>query len=225
MKLQEIKLKQDSDQWLAWRDEGIGASESAIIMGALPFKWNDVLELWKLKTKMIESDFEMNEAMAQGKALEPEARKKYTKASGIDMKPKCFNHYEYPFIKASLDGISKDNKRIVEIKCPGLQKFQTAKKGILVDYYYPQIQQQMACTNAEGAHYWVYREKEGGVLIDVPRNDEYIAELVRRAKIFWAGVEENEPVLPRDLGIRMDREVDPFIAGNMEVTLIGHFKN
>jgi putative phage-type endonuclease len=225
MQLKPIKLSQEGEQWLAWRDSGIGASESAIIMGALPFKWNDVLELWKKKTKMVEDDFEMNEAMAQGKALEPEAREKYIEVTGISVEAECYEHPEFPFIKASLDGINHENNMVVEIKCPGLGKFMIAKKGELVDYYYSQVQQQIACTDADFAHYWVYRQKEGGVLIKVPRNDVYIKELVRRSTIFWDGVEAKKPVLPRDLGIDMRKDVDPYVAGNMDVELIGHYKN
>ena len=221
----EIKLAQNNPEWLAWREDGIGASESAILMGALPFKWNDVLELWKLKTGMIESDFVMNEAMQKGKDTEPEARKKYIKATGIRVRDACFERVDLPFIKASLDGIDKIGKHIVEIKCPGLPKWQTAKKGVVVDYYYPQMQQQMAVCGAETCHYWVYREKEGGILINVPRNEEYIDELIRRATIFWEGVVNKVPVLPRHLGINMRKDVDPFQAGDMTIELLGIHKN
>jgi len=221
----EIKLSQVGDEWLTWREAGIGASESAVLMGALPFKWNDVLELWKLKTKMIESDFTMNEAMQLGKDLEPEARTKYTKATGIKVQAKCFERTDMPFLKASLDGITKNGKHIVEIKCPGLPKWQSAKKGIVVDYYYPQMQQQMAVSEAESCHYWVYRKTEGGILINVPRNQPYIDELERRAKIFWDCVENKKPALPAMLGIDMRKEVDPFQAGDMETEVLGIYKN
>lgn len=226
MQLREVKLKQDSEEWINWRDGGIGASESAIIMGALPFKWNDVLNLWKIKAGLAKSDFEMNDAMAQGKALEPQARKDYSKVTGIKVQPKCFEHPEFNFIRASLDGINKNHKLIVEIKCPGLSKFRQAKQGVVADYYYPQMQQQMACVNAEVCDYWVYREDEGAVLIRVPRNEEYIQELIRRAKIFWTGVETKTPVLPKHLGINMVGESDPFRSQGtiMETELIGFYK-
>ncbi len=221
----EVKLSQEGDEWLQWRDSGIGASESAIIMGALPFKWNDTLELFKLKRKLKESDFEMNDAMQAGKDLEPEARLKYIEATGNEVWAKCFERTDYPFIKASLDGITKDGTHIVEIKCPGLPKWQSAKKGVVVDYYYPQMQQQMAVCGAETCHYWVYRQKEGGILINVPRNEPYIAEMIRRSEIFWKGVESGIPALPKQLGIDMRKDADPFKAGDMEVTLIGCYKN
>lgn len=225
MKLKEIKHPQDSEAWHQWRAEGIGASESAILMGALPFAWNDVLELWKLKTKLKENDFVSNEAMAQGKALEPYARQQYSKVTGIKVQPKCYEHPEYPFLRASLDGINKNSKLIVEIKCPGLGKFKLAKQGVVVDYYYPQMQQQMACTDAEMCHYWVYREDAGGILIKVPRNEAYIQELVRRSEIFWKGVENKTAVLPRHLGINMRGESDPFTINNMESEFVGFYKN
>lgn len=221
----EIKYSQDSKEWHEWRSKGLGASDMNVIMGALPFKYNDVLILWKKKTKLIPEDFVMNEAMQAGKDLEPEARTKYSKASGIRVRPKCFEHIKYPFIRASLDGISKGNQHIVEIKCQGMFHFQKAKKGIMTEYYYPQIQSQMLSSGAQSAHFWTYRKKEGGVLMSVPRNDEYIEELIRRATIFWEGIVDNKPVLPIHLGINMFGESDPFQAGEMKVELIGHYKN
>lgn len=221
----EVKLSQVGDEWMAWRESGIGASESSVLMGSLPFDWNDVLKLWKLKTKMIESDFVMNDAIQLGKDTEPEARRKYIEATGIRVQAKCFERIDLPFLNASLDGITKNGKHIVEIKCSGLPTWQKAKKGFVSPYYYSQIMQQMAVVGAESAHYWMYRSKEGGILINVPRNEEYIAELERRATIFWECVETKTPCLPRMLNLNMDKDSDPFEAGNMEVELIGVYKN
>ena len=49
--------------------------------------------------------------------------------------------------------------------------------------------------------------------------------MVRRCKIFWAGVESKTPVLPRDLGISMYGDSDPYEVGNMNTELIGVYKN
>lgn len=225
MEFKKFKEPQDSPKWLEWRESGVGGSEVSIIMGALPFKWNDVLELWKLKTKMKESDFVMNEAMQKGKDLEPEARERYMSVTKTKVKPTCFERTDFPFFRVSLDGITSDYKHIVEIKCPGLSKWKDAKMGRVAEYYYPQMQYQMLCSGATTCHYWVYRQEEGGVLINVPRNEDYIDELVRRCKIFWEGVENKNPVLPRHLGINMHGESDPYEAGDMTTELIGVYKN
>lgn len=224
MQFKETKLKQDSDEWHLWRKSGVGASEMSVIMGSLPFQFEDVLELWKKKTEMIQNNFVMNDAMRLGKSLEPKARKRYIETTGTKIQPKCFTHPEHDFLRASLDGINKEQDMVVEIKCPGLSKWRLAKQGTVVDYYYTQMQQQMACSGTNFCHYWVYREPEGAVLIDVPRNEEYIQELIRRAGLFWKAVEEKRPILPRELGIDMSKDSDPYQAGDMEVELVGVYK-
>lgn len=221
----EIKLKQDSEQWHTWRNEGIGASEMSVIMGALPFKFNDVLNLWKLKTGYAESSFEMNDAMQFGKDTEPLARQKYIEATNTPVSPACYQRIDLPFIRASLDGISKNKNLVVEIKVPSVSKWRMAKQGVVLDYYIPQMQAQMACTGADTCHYWVYRPELGGVLITVDRDDFYISELLRRAKIFWAKVEARTPCLPKDLGISMREESDPFSTENMNIQLVKVFKS
>lgn len=226
----EIKLSQEQDKndlWIQWRNGGIGASEQSILLGALPFGWNDCLRLWKVKTGLAESDFVMNENVLFGKQTEAEARKKYTKATGIKVTPTCYETIQYPFIRASLDGINKKLKHIVEIKVPSLSGLQKAKKGIMPHYYYPQIQAQLYAANAQTAHFWSYRPEFGGILMEVKRNEEYIQELIRRSKIFWECVESKTPCLPHMLNINMTKSEgqDPFEVGDMSVELLGKFKN
>lgn len=225
LKYTPLNLEQRSEDWLEWRKSGIGASEASVIMGSLPFDFEDILELWKKKVGLPVAEFQMNEAIQKGIDLEDEALEKFTAATGIKMEPKCFTHPEHTFLRASLDGIDKKLKQGVEIKCPSATKYYTAKKGIVIPYYYTQVQQQMACTGLKEIFYWVYREKEGGVLIKVPRNDEYIAELIRRATIFWNMVEEKIPCLPHHLGINPYLDSDPFQAGDHTVELVGVYKN
>lgn len=219
------QFTQRSTDWHSWRKGGLGASEMSVIMGSLPFDFEDVLELWKKKTGLPVPEFQMNDAIQKGIDTEDEALKAFTKVTGIKMNPLCVTHGQYPFLRASLDGIDKKLKNAVEIKCPSLTKFYKAKKGIVLDYYYTQMQSQLACSGLEEMYYWVYREKEGGALIKIPRNDDYIAELVRRAEIFWQRVENKEPCLPKHLNINPYLDADPFIAGEHTTEFIGHYKN
>jgi putative phage-type endonuclease len=219
------EFAQREADWLEWRKSGIGASEASVIMGSLPFDFEDILFLWKKKVGIPVPEFQMNDAIQKGIDTEDEALEAFTKATGIKMEPKCFTHPEHPFLRASMDGIDKKLKQGVEIKCPSATKFYKAKKGIVLDYYYTQLQQQMACTGLKEIYYWVYRQKEGGALIKVPRNDEYIAELIRRAGIFWKMVEDKEPCLPKHLGINPYLDSDPFIVGEHKTEFISHYKN
>jgi putative phage-type endonuclease len=216
---------QRSDEWLEWRKSGLGASEMSVIMGSLPFNFEDILDLWKKKAGLPVKEFQMNDAIQKGIDTEDEALEKFTLATGITMAPLCFTHPEYSFIRASMDGVDEKLKQGVEIKCPSASKYYTAKKGIVLDYYYTQLQSQMCVTGLKELFYWVYREKEGGVLIKVTRNEAYIEEIIRRAGIFWKMVQDFEPCLPHHLDINIYQDSDPFIAGEHKTELVGIYKN
>jgi putative phage-type endonuclease len=225
LKYTPLNMEQRSEEWLEWRKSGIGASEASVIMGSLPFDFEDILFLWKKKVGIPVPEFVMTDAIQQGIDLEDEALEKFTEATGIKMEPKCFTHPVHTYLRASMDGVDKKVKQGVEIKCPSSTKYYKAKKGIVLDYYYTQLQQQMACTGLEELFYWVYRQKEGGVLLRVPRNEAYIEELIRRAAIFWEMVQSKTPCLPRHLNINPYLDVDPFIAGEHTTELVGIYKN
>lgn len=225
LKYTPLKLEQRSDEWLKWRESGIGASEASVIMGSLPFEYEEVLDLYKKKVGLPVPEFIVTEAIQRGIDTEDEALEAFTKVTGIKMKPKCFTHPEYSFLRASLDGIDSKMKNGVEIKCPSSAKYYIAKKGVVIDYYYTQLQQQMACTGLQEMYYWVYRQKEGGVLLKVKRNDEYIEELIRRASIFWQHVLDKEPIVSRELGMNVWQDSDPYKVGDMSAELIGTYKN
>lgn len=216
---------QRSEDWHAWRKGGLGASEMSVLAGSLPFHFEDILDLWKKKAGLPVPEFQMNDAIQLGIDTEDEALEAFTKVTGIKMSPLCVTHSKFPYLRASLDGIDKKLKQGVEIKCPSASKYYTAKKGVVLPYYYTQIQMQAACSGLQEIFYWVYRTKEGGVLIKVPRNEEYIQELYRRAEIFWNKVLEEEPCLPQHLGIDQYKDSDPYEAGDMSVELVGVYKN
>lgn len=224
--LKEVKLNQDNPKWLSWRQQGIGSSEIAILMGSLPFKFNNILDLWKIKKGIMEDPFEGNEATETGKRLEPIARDYYNKKFKPKVTPKCFERTDLPFLRVSLDGIDSKKKKILELKCPGITNFKLAKNGTVLDYHYSQVQYQMAVTGVEILHYGVYNVDEGLVLFEIPRNEEYIEETIRRATIFWELIENNEPALPRHFGIDMSQNYSqPFQAGEHIVKFLGVFKD
>ena len=68
-----LDLVQRSEDWLAWRTKGIGASEASVIMGSLPFEYEDILELYKKKAGLPVKEFEMNAAIQKGIDTEDEA--------------------------------------------------------------------------------------------------------------------------------------------------------
>ena len=223
MNFQSNELIQGSEQWLEWRKTGIGASEMSVIMGSLPFRYEDVLELYKKKAGLETKPFIVTDAIQEGIDTEPEARKRFIQRVGVEVEPRCFTHPKHDFLRASLDGFGMAFDDIgikynvaVEIKCPQITSYKKAAKGKIIDYYYTQIQQQIACAELDYEYYYVYRKDEEDILFRVNRNEEYIQEIYRRGQIFWEGVLAKKPVLPPALGINMQGYSDPFKAGNMD---------
>lgn len=194
----EIVLTQGSDEWHSFRSKGIGASEAAIIMGSNP--WSTITDLFNRKAGIIKmEDRKPNEAMQHGIDLEPYARKAFIAATGLKMQPKCFINPKYPWLRASLDGINEDGSIILEIKCPTkLAIHMKVVRGTVPSYYYPQLQHQLACCDAEFVCFWSYMKTMGGAMIEVTPNHKYIKELIKREKLFWKHVTSKVTPNPDD---------------------------
>jgi putative phage-type endonuclease len=149
-----IELEQDTAQWLEWRKSGITATDAAIIMGHNPYE--DIDNLFLVKSGLKKAEFKMNEAIQRGKDLEPVVRAKVNNHFQENFNPACVQNLKYDYMIASLDGISSDGKWLLEIKCPS--GFGTHKKNIdnIPPYYATQVQYQLLCTGAECALFTSY---------------------------------------------------------------------
>jgi len=141
-----VDIKQNTDEWLAWRRNMIGASESPIIMGVS--KWCTPWQLYMRKLGLIPEQAD-NEAMARGRAYESEALKDFNKQFGFDCVPVVMVHDEYPWMIASLDGWDAERRIAVEIKCPGKEDHECAISGLVPIHYVPQLQHQLSVTGLE----------------------------------------------------------------------------
>ena len=176
-----ISLTQGSGEWLAWRNEGIGASDAPAIMGENP--WKSAAQILQDKISMASSG-ESNDAMRRGTALEPIARKAYVAQRRIEVVPVCIQHKDYPWLRASLDGLSVDCKTVLEIKC-GARTFEAAVDGIVPKHYYGQLQHILMATGLPAIDFWVFSDYDGGVLLTVNRDNDYIARLFDAEQKFW----------------------------------------
>jgi hypothetical protein len=138
-------------------------------------------------------------AMAQGIAMEAEARNAYGFAYGVEIGEVGFvRHPTIEYAGASPDGfVGSDG--LLEIKCPdpnamfeALAKFPVDKK------YIDQVHWQMACSpERKWADIWFYRAGCEGEAVRVERDDTYIAHLENRVKEFLAEVEADRKLLEK----------------------------
>lgn len=209
----EKELPQRSENWLKERESCIGGSDLASVLGLMD-KYTKPQTLWKRKTGKL-APKKSNAAMERGTSMEGEASKVIIKhlkeVEGIKnpkITPLFAKHPEYEWLGVSFDGVDIKNKFITEIKCPqNSWNFKSVFENGIQDYYYPQVQLQLAVAHAiwgidkayfcsyfpDGAYIYdnidfIERFKQLAV-IDVDYDPAYFEEVVKVAKLFWDSVE------------------------------------
>jgi len=181
MKIIYFNDGQNGEDWLKWRRSILGGTDSSIILGVNPYE--NIKELRDRKLGKV-PEKESNKWMTRGKELEPIALSEFILTTSINMKPLCVESSEYPFLGASLDGLSDCYRYILEIKCPGKKNMEIAKKGKILPYYYAQMQNNLLVTQAEMCYYYCYDGKEGHT-IEVYPDKAWEKEYLPKAEEFW----------------------------------------
>jgi len=180
-----VELEQGTSQWLAWRHNGIGASEASTVM-----RWGESRSktasklLQKKRGPVILNSFK-SEAMALGTKLEPEARDLYNDTTGKDVRPVCVQSSKYDWLRASLDGLSTNHDMAVEIKCGATVYRSVSQSHSVPDYYYGQVQHILAATGLDSLDFWCYWPGQPSLLVPVERDDTYIERLLSKEFEFW----------------------------------------
>lgn len=173
-----------TEEWIAWRETGIGASESSAIFGTHTYMTKR--DLWLLKTKQVPPKPISAFANAKGGVNETSVRARYSLQEGCDFQPRNAIHDTFPFIKASLDGYDNDTARAIEIKFVGAQYRDTLPaKALRMGEHWIQCQHQML---AAGLFFVDYLWSCDGVVYKVQRmliDAEFQQELTLALVAFW----------------------------------------
>lgn len=175
------ELEQGSDEWLAWRQGVIGASDAPVIMGDNP--WSSPEWLIKRKLGVVE-EFQGNAKTIEGKELEGEARVNLERQLKLKLSPVVVQDSREPFLAASLDGICKNYKKVFEIKSGAKAYEYTEQTGEANNYYYAQLQHTLMVTEIEYITYALYRPGKKLLTLKIQRNDTYIKKLREQEKKF-----------------------------------------
>lgn len=198
--------KPNREEWLQWRQNGIGSSDVPVIMGVSRYKKYDQLLAEKCKTKATE-DQTNKYIKDRGNRIEQTVRELYEGYMGIKFPPVSCSSVEYPHMLATLDGMDDGNNLIIEIKLLSSQKVdnineeaegylkwvKAKEEGIIPIDYYPQIQHQLAVTGAPACTFLGYKEVRGGpyrgwddvVSVSVLPDEEYISNMTIKINEFW----------------------------------------
>lgn len=174
VKGKRIDLQQGTDAWLQYRKSKICASDAPIIMSLSP--WRTREQLLQEKIGVIEPQ-SINSSMQRGMILEPKARSCAEEMLNTLFIPEVLQSIENPWMCASYDGICIDNKLILEIKCTNKKNHELAKNGKIPDYYYPQVQHQIAVCDLDQCHYFSF-DGSSGVVVVVDRDEDFIKSMI-----------------------------------------------
>ncbi len=178
-----IQLVQDSPEWHIFRSTHIGASEAAAVLGVCKYK--TPYQLFLEKTNRT-NGFSGNAYTEAGKLMEPKARAQYEiEHDFVTMNPVVVEHDTHKMISASLDGLSEDQKIILEIKYLSEASHNEAREGRVPAHYWPQVQHQLMCVpTAEELHYYSYRDGKG-IKVVVKPDLKYQETLLQAELAFW----------------------------------------
>jgi putative phage-type endonuclease len=172
---------QGTEAWKELRYTKITASDASVILGVNPWMTRD--NLLKQKLRLFPETI-INSSMQRGIDLEPIARKRFEQMTGILVVPDVKIHPINDWMMVSLDGISIDEKDIVEIKCTNKKNHELAKNGIIPGIYYPQVQHQISVCGVDSCHYFSF-DGHDGIIVLVERDDNFINEMIEKEYEFY----------------------------------------
>jgi putative phage-type endonuclease len=183
-------------EWLQWRKGGLGGSDAAIILKKFPFGKTPLM-LYREKISQTDEIYE-NLATKHGKENESRALDWFEKKMGCALfRQVRAQNKEIPYIRATLDGIDLDEKYMVEMKCPfNLENHDMVKKIKKVpDIYYPQCQHQLKAKEIDGMYFTSFnsQDPEDSIILEVPRDDKFISEMLPEYEKFWHCVQNRIP--------------------------------
>lgn len=191
--------KRDRGLWLKARRSGLGASDTAAVLG-LGAPYTTALDVWEEKTSTVPpDDSDTSEAAEWGNVLEtPVARqtvKKHPELGKLVPTPGLLRHPAHPWMLATIDfGLAPRGKRyapvreLLEVKTTSEQNYRLNwVDGVPPAKIQVQCQQQLAVTGLEVA--WVTCLVGGQKLAEpyrVERSEAVIEQLVNYAGTWWA---------------------------------------
>lgn len=179
----------NTPDWEKMRKDKIGASDAPVIMGISPYE--TPFQLWQRKVEL-KAEKQSTFYMQRGHDLEPKARAEAELSLGIELPAIAKLHPEHNWMLATLDGLSKDGKTLLEIKCPGAEDHKVAREGRIPEKYYPQIQHQLEVCQLEKGFYFSF-DGQKGVFVEFFRDDKYIKKLILIEEEFYSWMQDLTP--------------------------------
>ncbi len=193
-----LNLKANSAEWLAERKKGLGASDAPIVLNVSPYKTR--FQLWETKLNLRPDDAETM-ITNLGHQFEPRARATFDLQNNTDMVEAFGIHSEYPYLRASFDGLDEGARAFLEIKMVGKKNMELLKASQAPpEHHAPQVAQQFLVSGYEKGYYAAYclNEKKTEIVDFVsfqvePPSKQYTTILFNALTAFWKLVQTQTP--------------------------------
>lgn len=183
------------EDWLSKRRETVGASEAATVLGIVE-AYGSPYELYLSKRGEIDVDDTVEgDRREWGLRLEPAICQAYQDHYGVQvMRPPPYTmevSTRWPWMSCTPDAFVVGDHHL-QIKCvDAFQKRQWDGEPPL--HYQVQVQAEMAVLNREAAYLVVLFGGNTLQRFPVERNDDFIAAMVERCRVFMEGVKSGVP--------------------------------
>lgn len=191
----EVLFRED---WLAYRNRGIGGSDAATVCGVNKYK--SPIELWLEKTGQVPPE-EAGEAAYWGSRMESLIRDEFSLRTGIKVITvnQILQSVDYPFMLANLDGVCRcptHGKCIFEAKTANAFKADEWEGDKVPHEYFLQTQHYLCVTGFNGIYIAVLIGGNTFKWKFIKRDEEAISMLIRYERDFWTHVQDDVPPLP-----------------------------
>lgn len=186
-----LEVIPDSPEWYEKRREGLGASDSAAILGHS--KWATPLDVYKSKVGGVEREFDPLRAFVghESEAMIRNWIQQWHPEVGRIYPARAVRSGEWPWLFATPDGTADDVGLVIPVELKTSNHFARDnwldRDGIAAPplYYQVQVQQQIAVLGAPYGWIAVYHGGTDFELFKIPRDDVFIEQLVRITGEWW----------------------------------------
>lgn len=216
MSTQVIRPK-DREEWLKYRESGIGSSEVATILGLNP--WETPYQLWRRKTGQ-DAPKEQTFAMKAGHYLEDAVSQFWHDATGHDIIKRSAIDWlivnpDKPYMRVSpdrtywlTDSRKNSDKGILECKTTQMK----VDEDDIPKYWFCQLQYQLGVAElSQGSLAWLCSGREFGYK-DIALVPDFFAWIEEEVTKFWVdniqGMQEPDAQSVADVLIKFNRHTD-----------------
>lgn len=188
-------LPQDRAQFLAERQQGLGGSDMAAIMGLSPFRSPMDVFLEKIGEA---APTEETEAMYWGTQLEDLVAREFARRTGykVQRRTQMYRHPQMPYLIGHIDRLVVNHPggpAILDAKTTSAYHKAEWADGQAPLHYLIQVNHYMDITSYQHGYLAVLIGGNDFRIVPVERNDDLIQQMHEAAEAFWLCVETRTP--------------------------------